>query len=129
MSSSQEPAQGTDDPEFYESERWGHFSYAIPVAPGKYTITLHFIEHNPAESRSRVAAPGLETESADRVFNVFCNGKTILANLNILDEVGENRPLVRRMKGLEPNAQGKLMLEFVPVSGYATVTAIEVVPE
>lgn len=63
------------------------------------------------------------------MFNVFCNGKAILANLNILGEVGENRPLVRKIKGLEPNAQGKLMLEFVPVSGYATVTAIEVVPE
>ena len=119
----------TDDPEFYETERWGHFSYAIPVAPGKYTVTLHFIEHNPTESRSRHAALGPETESAERVFNVFCNGKTILANLNILDELGENRPLVRRMKGLQPNAQGKLMLEFVPVTGYATVTAIEVVPE
>jgi malectin (di-glucose binding ER protein) len=129
VSSSQESALGTDDPEFYETERWGHFSYAIPVAPGKYTVTLHFIEHNPTESRSRNAAPGPETESAERVFNVFCNGKTILANLNILDEVRENRPLVGKMKGLEPNAQGKLMLEFVPVTGYATVTAIDVVPE
>ncbi|HET9305119.1 MAG TPA: malectin domain-containing carbohydrate-binding protein [Candidatus Sulfotelmatobacter sp.] len=129
LSSSQEASLGTDDPEFYETERWGHFSYAIPVAPGKYTVTLHFIEHNPAESRSRGGAPGPEIESADRVFNVFCNGKTILANLNIVDEVGENRPLVRKIKGLEPNAQGKLLLEFVPVTGYATVTAIEVVEE
>jgi len=43
--------------------------------------------------------------------------------------VGENQPLVRKIKGLEPNAQGKLLLEFVPVTRYATVTAIEVVPE
>jgi hypothetical protein len=28
LSTSQEPA--TEDPEFYETERWGHFSYAIP---------------------------------------------------------------------------------------------------
>lgn len=129
LSSSREPAVGTDDPEFYETERWGHFSYAIPVAPGKYTVTLHFIEHNPAESRSQAAAPGKQGELGDRVFNVFCNGKAILANFNIVGEVGENRPLVRKIKGLEPNAQGKLMLEFVPMSGYATVTAIEVVPE
>ncbi len=52
LSSSQEPAQGTDDPEFYETERWGHFSYAIPLAPGKYSVTLHFIEHHAARSRS-----------------------------------------------------------------------------
>ena len=73
--------------------------------------------------------PRSNPASRDRVFNVFCNGKTILANLNILDEAGENRPLVRKIKGLQPNAQGKLLLEFVPVTRYATVTAIEVVPE
>ncbi len=44
-------------------------------------------------------------------------------------QAGENRPLVRKIKGLEPNAQGKLLLEFVPVTRYATVSAIEVVPE
>jgi hypothetical protein len=31
--------------------------------------------------------------------------------------------------GLEPNAQGKLLLEFVPVSDYATMTAIEAIPQ
>jgi hypothetical protein len=131
ISSSQEPADGTDDPEFYETERWGHFSYAIPVAPGKYTVTLHFIEHHAADSFDRVALPSAEagSSSEDRVFNVFCNGKTVIDSLDIVKQVGENRPLVRKIKGLEPNAQGKLLLEFVPVTRYATVTAIEVVAE
>ena len=118
---SQEPAAGTDDPEFYETERWGHFSYAIPVAPGHYAVTLHFIERKP---------PDVSTGNPEgRTFDVFCNGQVILPSLNILDQVGQNRPLVKRIKGLEPNAQGKLLLEFVPDSRYATVSAIEVVPE
>ncbi len=133
LGSSQEAALGTDDPEFYETERWGHFSYAIPVAPGRYTVTLHFIEHHDgpgsAQAAQRTEAAGSGAASDDRVFNVFCNGKTVLANLNIVDEVGENRPLVRKIKGVTPNAQGKLLLEFVPVTRYATVSAIEVVPE
>ena len=131
LSTSQGTAADTDDPEFYETERWGHFSYAIPAVPGKYTVTLHFIEHQvAAESRDhKTVADGNANASESRVFNVFCNGKTILANLNILEQAGENRPLVRTIKGLEPNAQGKLLLEFVPVTGYATVSAIEVVPE
>lgn len=131
ISASQEPADGTDDPEFYETERWGHFSYAIPVPPGKYTVILHFIErHAGAGSAGRSATPEAgSTAAEDRVFNVFCNGKTILANLNIFDQAGENRPLARKVKGLQPNAQGKLLLEFVPVTRYATVTAIEVLPE
>jgi hypothetical protein len=127
LSASQEPATGTDDPEFYETERWGHFSYAIPVAPGRYTVTLHFIERNAgAESPDRRSMSG---NPEDRMFNVFCNGRTILANLNLLEEAGENHPLVKKIRGLEPNAQGKLLLEFVPVTRYATVSAIEVVPE
>ena len=125
LSSSQEPAQATDDPEFYETERWGHFSYAIPVAPGRYTVTLHFIEHSGTAHNG--GSPGVANE--DRVFNVFCNGKTILSNLDLEKQAGENRPFTRKIKGVEPNAQGKLLLEFVPVTGYATVTAIEVVPE
>jgi hypothetical protein len=131
LATSQEPAAGTDDPEFYETERWGHFSYAVPVAPGHYTVTLYFTEHHGqgANRPDPSSAAGTDAAAGTRVFNVFCNGKTVLANLNILEQAGENRPLVRRIKGLEPNAQGKLLLEFVPVTRYATVTAIEVVPE
>ena len=132
FSASQQPATDTDDPEFYETERWGHFSYAIPVAPGRYTVTLHFIEHRNGLGNSDPMQPnalaGL-SKQRDHVFNVFCNGKTILANLNIFREAGENRPLMKKISGLVPNAQGKLLLEFVPVTRYATVTAIEVVPE
>ncbi len=126
-----ETATGTDDPELYESERWGHFSYAIPVPPGRYTVTLHFIDHgNKWEGPDRSSTqPHPNAASADRVFDVFCNGKTILPRLNILEQVGENHPLVRKIKGLQPNAQGKLLVEFVPVTRYATVTAIEIEPE
>lgn len=124
LSSSQESAEGTDDPEFYETERWGHFSYAIPVTPGRYAVTLHFIEHNGDPAGRNGGSSGEE-----RAFNVFCNGRTILSNLDILKQAGENHPLVRVVRGLEPNAQGKLLLEFVPVTGYATVSAIEVVAE
>ncbi|HEV2395527.1 MAG TPA: malectin domain-containing carbohydrate-binding protein [Candidatus Sulfotelmatobacter sp.] len=131
ISSSQEPAENTDDPDFYETERWGHFSYAIPVPPGQYTVTMHFIEHHAADSFDRMTPPASHGRSAPqgRVFNVFCNGKTVIDNLDIVKQVGENRPLVRKISGLEPNAQGKLLLEFVPETRYATVTAIEVVAE
>ncbi|HET6178730.1 MAG TPA: malectin domain-containing carbohydrate-binding protein [Candidatus Sulfotelmatobacter sp.] len=129
LSSSQDPAVGTDNPEFYETERWGHFSCAIPVAPGRYTVTLHFIERQAGEGAASAAPASSSGVPEKRTFNVFCNGKTILANLNILEQAGENRPRAREIKGLEPNAQGKLLLEFVPITRYATVTAIEVLPE
>jgi hypothetical protein len=132
FATSEIPATGTDDPELYETERWGHFSYAIPVTPGKYAITLHFIEHG-LHTAGQGESAGLHPEKgvsvAARVFDVYCNGRAIVSRLNIADQVGSNQPMVRKITGLEPNAQGKLLLEFVPLSQYATVSAIEVVAE
>ena len=124
----EEPAAGSDDPELYTSERWGHFSYEIPVTPGKYAVTLYFIERS---LRADHGQPPTDSgiSSGMRLFNVFCNRKLLLRDVNILQEVGEDRPLVRKFTGLEPNAQGKLLLEFVPTHDYATVSAIEVVPQ
>lgn len=118
------PVTGTDDQELYESERWGNFSYAIPVAPGRYTLTLHFaVRHGdwPASSSSG--------SGAAHVFDVYCNGKVVLKDFDLPHEAGKSDIVVRRVSGVEPSAQGKLMLTFVPVQGYATVTAIEVVQQ
>jgi len=119
------PVSGTDDPELYETERWGNFSYAIPVTPGKYTVVLHFaVRRNGGEPG---ASSGASTSA--HIFNVFCNGKVLLQNFNLPREARQGDVVVRRFAGLEPNAQGKLLLSFVPVEGYATVTGIEVLPQ
>lgn len=118
------PVSGTDDQELYESERWGNFSYAIPVAPGKYAVKMHFAARHgdwPSTTSSGV--------SAAHVFDVYCNGKVLLKDFDLAQEARQVDVVVRRAAGLEPNAQGKLVLSFVPVQGYATVTAIEVVPQ
>jgi hypothetical protein len=129
MAASEDPANGTDDPELYETERWGHFSYAIPVAPGKYSVTLHLIDRGIQRGISGPAVSPSGSASEERLFDVFCDGKAMLRRMNLRQEAGENHPVVRRISGLEPNAQGKLLLEFIPVTQYATVSAIEVVPQ
>jgi hypothetical protein len=35
---------GTNDPKLYQTERWGLFSYAIPVTNGTYDVRFHFAE-------------------------------------------------------------------------------------
>ena len=42
---------------------------------------------------------------------------------------GPMRQLKKTFRGLEPNAQGKLNLQFVPVQNYAMINAIEVIDE
>ena len=51
----------------------------------------------------------------------------LVRRFDVLHEAGApNRPIKRVFEGLQPNAQGELALQFVPVSNYAEVNAIEV---
>ncbi len=119
---------GTDDPELYETERWGNFSYAIPASPGKYSVTLHFaVRHGNWDQP--LSAPGENRPPVAHIFDVYCNGNALLRSFNPAAEARRTDVLIRRFSGLEPNAQGKLLLSFVPVEGYATVTGIEVLPQ
>lgn len=76
----------------------------------------------------RLPLSDLQTKVA-HIFNVFCNGKVLLENFDLAKEARESDVVVRKAFGLEPNAQGKLLLSFVPVQGYASVTGIEVLPQ
>lgn len=114
---------GTPDADLYFNERYGHFSYAIPVAAGSYGVTLHFAETYWGPENQGGGGPGR------RVFDVYCNGTALLRDFDILQETGCNRALVKRFHGLRPNALGKLDLEFMPKVNYASVFAIEVLDE
>lgn len=114
---------GTPDADLFSNERYGHFSYAIPVAPGVYAATMYFAETYWGKENLGGGGPG------QRLFDIFCNGTALVRNLDILKEAGPNRALVRRFRGLRANAQGKLNFEFVPVVNYASLFAIEVVDE
>jgi hypothetical protein len=118
---------GADDPELYSGERWGNFSYAIPVAPGKYSVILYFVNRT-TETKNDAPAQGVRQPSP-RVFQVFLNGVTILQNFDLAQEARRSDTIVRRFDGIEPNAQGKLVLSFVPLRGYAAVSGIEVIPQ
>ena len=108
----------------YASERWGHFSYALPVAEGRYRVTLKFCEGHYGKHNIGAGGPG------SRVFDVYCNGEALLKDFDIIKEAGgEGRPIDKTFAGIRPNAQGKILLSFVPVVGMACVNGIEVVDD
>ncbi len=108
----------------YQGERYGNFAYHIPVADGKYRVRLHF-----AETYFGTKLPyARNNQASPRIFNVFANGVALLRNFDVANEAGgPNLPLVKVFENLEPNAQGMIVLEFIPVHNYAEVNAIEVV--
>ncbi|MBV9303233.1 MAG: hypothetical protein JOY53_14075 [Acidobacteriaceae bacterium] len=114
---------GSEDPQLYERERYGNFSYAIPVAQGRYAVRLFFAE-------TYFGASGADRGGAgSRLFDVFCNGTALIRNFDMLGEAGRGRQITKTFHGLEPNAQGKLLLSFVPIVNYANLSAIEVIDE
>jgi hypothetical protein len=114
---------GTPDADLFANERYGHFSYAIPVAPGIYAATMYFAETYWGKENEGGGGPG------QRIFDIYCNGSAITRDLDILKEAGPNHALIKRFRGLRPTSSGKLNFEFVPVVNYASVFAIEVLDE
>jgi hypothetical protein len=68
---------GTTDDALYRSERYGNFTYNLPVANGDYVVTLKFAE-------IYFAAQGM------RIFDVLIEGVEVLANLDVFAQVGKN---------------------------------------
>jgi hypothetical protein len=116
---------GAKVPGLYAGERYGNFSYAIPVAPGSYTVKLHFLESFFSPLSQDAGCRGVGC----RVFDVTCNGVMLLQDFDVFQAGGAFRPVVREFHGLHPNGQGKLLLSFSPRVNYAEVRAIEVVDE
>jgi hypothetical protein len=107
----------------FSSYRTGNFDYAIPVAEGSYRIRLLFAE--PVIGRERPAeGTGL------RLFDVYCNGRALAGRLDVFREAGgPYRVVEKTFSRLQPDAQGKILLSFVPVRSYAVLLAIEVLDE
>jgi hypothetical protein len=124
QSTQRRKVSGTEDPELFAAERFGHFSYAIPVdRRDRYTVILHF-----AEFYYGPQLPG-GGGTGSRVFHVFCNGQTLLRNFDIFKEAGSLRVLTKTFPNVIPSAQGKINLDFEPVINNATVSGIEILDE
>jgi len=111
------------DGRLYEWHRFGHFHYVVPVASGsKYTVRLYFMEHWFGVQNGGIGGIG------SRVFDVSCNGSTLLKGFDIFREAG-SKPVVKTFQHIEPTPQGKIEIYFTPDANYPSISAIEVIPE
>jgi beta-galactosidase len=104
---------GTQESAVASSYRAGRFRYAIPAAPGRYSVRLTFVE------------PKLG--AGQRRFDVVANGSPVLKGLDVAAQAGG--PLKALTKTFEASAtQHGLTLDFNPTQGEAIVSAIEITP-
>jgi hypothetical protein len=124
LSTQRQQMADSPDPDLFAGERYGHFSYAIPVdTRGRYTLVLHFAEFYFGPHASGVGGTG------SRVFRVMCNGVMLLDNFDVYKEAGSLHALTKTFYHLKPSAQGKLNLTFEPIENNATISGIEVLDE
>jgi Malectin domain len=121
LSNQTHPLTNSPDPDLFSQERYGHFTYAIPVDKrDTYTLVLHFVEFY-------FTAPA--SGGNGRVFKVMCDGQTLLDNFDIYKEAGSLHEVTKTFHHLKPSAQGKLNITFEPIVNNATVSGIEVLDE
>lgn len=104
---------GTTEQQLYNTERFGTFAYAIPLANSTYVVKLHFAE-------IFWSTPG------KRVFNVDIEGQRVLSNYDILSEVPW-RTAIQKQYNVTVS-DGMLNLNFISVVDKAKLTAIEIYP-
>ncbi len=114
----------TEDDPLYHTERFGDFSYNIPIADGTYSIDLHFAE-------IFYGVPGVgggSTGAGDRVFDVEIEGKTVLSDFDIFAEAGSLTALVKTIDNIEVEDK-ELNITFISQVNAAKISAIGVIPE
>ena len=111
---------GTADPVLYQDERWGQFSYSIPVTNGTYDVKLHFVE-------LYYAAPCI----GKRVFSIDILDTPALpdiSNLDICKEVGPNAADVKTIQGVQVTDGALDIKSIYGAADDPEIAAIEVVP-
>ena len=104
------PIDATTDDTLYQSERYGNFSYALPLANGDYTVVLRFAEI-------------YWDQAGKRVFDVWIEGKRVIKNLDIFARVGKNRAYNVTLPVSVTG--GVLNIEFRSLVNNAKVSAIQ----
>jgi hypothetical protein len=122
-----ELADAVQDPRFgaFSSYRTGNFDYAIPVPDGAYQIRLMLAE--PVAGRNS----GHPNDGVGwRLFDIYCNGRTLAGKLDVFKEAGGAYRVVEKVfRDVKPDAQGKILISFVPVKNYSVLFALEVTDE
>jgi len=112
----------TADQGLYQSERYGNFSYNLPLPSGSYQVTLHFAELWWGTPQAGTGGVG------SRKFNVDAEGQRKLSEYDIFARAGGALRAVQESFVVSVT-DGVLNLSFANGSAdQAQVSAIEVVP-
>jgi len=115
------PIAETNDDALYQTERFGAFTYEIPVpVSGEYDIRLHFAELYFGVG-SQAGGPG------SRVFNVNIEGNPVLTNFDILAETDPATALQKEFDNVSVT-DGFATIQLLKITENAKLSGIEILP-
>ena len=103
---------GTDDQEMFKSERYGDFTYQIPVTNATYAVELHFVEM-------------YQTAVGARTFNAEVEGQTVLTGFDIFANQGHDTAYSIRQNNVVVDDE-TLTITLEKVDDNATLSGITV---
>ena len=101
------------DAELYSTYRAGRFRYDVPLPNGTYQVAFGFVE------------PSKTTTVGQRVFDVEVNGTKAISGLDVLQEAGAYRTVVKKTVPVTVS-NGRLELAFTPTLGEAVVSTVSI---
>lgn len=107
-----DPIGGTTDDTLFQSERYGSYSYEIPVTEGTYSVDLHLVEmyHETSGARS---------------FNLSVEGQSVLSNFDLFSEVGHDYAFTYRVDDIFVS-DGSLSIELETLVDNGTLSGFAI---
>jgi dienelactone hydrolase len=103
---------GVTEDALYQSERYGTYSYEIPVSNATYNVVLHFAElyHNAAGARS---------------FNLSIEGQAVLSDFDLFSVAGHDNAYDQRVSNIAVT-DGKLTINLASIIDNATISGFAI---
>jgi dienelactone hydrolase len=103
---------GTTSDALYQSERYGSYSYEIPVSNATYSVVLNFAEL-------------YQTAAGARSFSVNVEGKAVLSSFDLFSTAGGFTAYDQRVDGIAVT-DGKLTITLTTVVDNATIAGFAI---
>lgn len=115
VTSTVDAISNTTDDVLYQSERYGNYSYQLPVAAGRYRVTLKMAEI-------------YQTANARRIFSVSVEGQQVISNMDLYASFGHDVAYDVQSPIIQVN-DGNLTINVSATVDNGTLAAIDVFRE
>lgn len=120
---------GTEDDPVFQTQRVGLEAFKLDVPDGVYAVYCYWAELDSNKKRETLAYnlgnDAIQKEAGKRIFDLLINGEKVLPDLNLGEEFGEERAVIRKFVVEVSNGKG-ITLDFKAKEGVPVLNALRV---